>query len=278
MTNMGGRFESHLREIALECLFSELKGKLGQKNALEDLHHLADANGTREKVNLAANYEEKVIAATRYIHGQRTIDKNIIKALEGVASQEHLLELESNIGRAGTLVARRVWGIFFSEKNREKWIRYLSRKYEINEEEARFIMARVCYLPASKRKPEDTYWTLSGENLVHTEFGNHQEDVRHMAEEEGFDITDYYESIRNEFPPKVLEGLNKVEDFRRGYELNPELVRILKEVGIPDNFGLNGLTPKEWQDYGAVRKTQEEFKEAYEKFRDHMLDLFSEVS
>lgn len=49
-------------------------------------------------------------------------------------------------------------------------------------------------------------------------------------------------------------------------------------VGIPDNFGLNGLTPEDWQDYGAVRKIQEEFKEAYEKFRDHMLDLFSEVS
>lgn len=41
---------------------------------------------------------------------------------------------------------------------------------------------------------------------------------------------------------------------------------------------MNGLTPEEWQDYGAVRKTQEEFKEAYEKFRDHMLDLLSEAS
>lgn len=55
-----------------------------------------------------------------------------------------------------------------------------------------------------------------------------------MAEEKDFDITNYYESIGNEFPSQALAVLNKIEDFRRGYEINPELEGILKEVGIPE--------------------------------------------
>ncbi len=77
MTNMGGRLESHLREVKLEELFQELKRKMGEKKAIEKLERLSEANGTKDKVSPAKTYEEKVLAATRYAHGQKTLDDAI---------------------------------------------------------------------------------------------------------------------------------------------------------------------------------------------------------
>jgi hypothetical protein len=175
-------------------------------------------------------------------------------------------------------VARRVWGIFFSEQNRGKWLDYLGRKYQLTQVQARLVLERVCYLPASKRKPQDTYWTLTGTNMVHTEFPNHQENVRKMAEGEGFQLSDYVESIQGEFPPEVVKKLNTIPDFRKGYELNAELTRVLREVGIAGEFGTGGHTPEQWPDFGPVQKTSAEFKAAYDKFRDDMLGLFRAVT
>jgi hypothetical protein len=273
MTNMGGRFESHLREVKLEGLFAELKRKLGEAEALTRVNQLAAANGTKPKVDAAKGYESKAVAATRF-GSQRTIDANVITALTGVASEEELKSWEDVIGKSGTLVARRVWGIFFSEQNRGKWLDYLVRKYQLTQAQARLVLERVCYLPASKRKPQDTYWTLTGTNMVHTEFPNHQENVRKMAEGEGFQLSDYVESIQGEFPPEVVKKLNTIPDFRKGYELNAELTRVLREVGIAGSFGTGGHTPEQWPDFGPVQKTSAEFKAAYDKFRDDILSLF----
>lgn len=277
MTNMGGRFESHLREVKLEGLFAELKRKLGEAEALARVNQLATANGTKPKVDAARGYEAKVVAATRF-GSQRTIDANVTAALKGVASEEDLKGWEDVIGKSGTLVARRVWGIFFSGANRGKWLDYLCRKYQVSQAQARVILERVCYLPASKRKPLDTYWTLTGTNMVHTEFPNHQENVRKTAEAEGFQLADYVESIQGEFPPDVVKTLNTIPDFRKGYELNAELTRVLREVGIAGDFGMGGHTPEQWPDFGPVQKTSAEFKAAYDKFRDDMLGLFKTVT
>ncbi len=273
MTNMGGRFESHLREVELEELFGELKKKLGEAEALKRLEQLAAANGTKPKVDAAKGYEAKVVAATRF-GSQRTIDANIIAALEGVASAEELKSWENAIGKSGTLVARRVWGIFFSEMNREKWVDYLCRKHQLSREQAKLIFSRVCYLPASKRKPQDTYWTLTGSNMVHTEFPNHQENVRKIAEDPGFNLGDCVESITGQFPQEVVDKLNAIPDFRKGYELNAELNRTLREAGIGGDFGSGGHKPDQWPDFGSVQKTLTEFKGAYDKFRDDILGLF----
>ncbi len=273
MTNMGGRFESHLREVKLEELFAELKKKLGEAEALKRVEQLAAVNGTKPKVDAAKGYEAKVVAATRF-GNQRTIDANVIAALQDVASEQELRTWEDVIGKSGTLVARRVWGIFFSEGNREKWVDYLCRKHQLTREQAKLIFSRVCYLPASKRKPQDTYWTLAGANMVHTEFPNHQENVRKMAEDAGFNLADYVESITGQFPQEVVDKLNTIPDFRKGYELNPELNRILREARIEGNFGTGGHTPEQWPDFGSVQKTLAEFKGAYDKFRDDMLGLF----
>lgn len=273
MTNMGGRFESHLREVKLEQLFTQLKQKVGEAKAMEKVDQLAAANGTKPKVDAAKGYEAKIVAATRF-GTQRTIDGNVIAALADVASEAELKTWEDVLGKSGTLVARRAWGIFWSEQNRPKWVGYLAKKHAITPEQATLILSRVCYLPASKRKPQDTYWTLTGTCMVHTEFPNHQENVRKMAEDPAFTLREYAESITQQFSPEVLEKLNTIPDFRKGYELNPELNRILREAGITGDFGSGGHTPEQWPDFGSVVKTVAEFKAAYDKFRDDMLGLF----
>ena len=273
MTNMGGRFESHLREVKLEQLFSRLKQQVGEARAMEKVSQLAAANGTKPKVDAAKGYEAKVVAATRF-GTQRTIDGNVIAALADVAPEAELKTWEDVLGKSGTLVARRAWGIFWSEQNRGKWVEYLTKKHGISAAQATLILSRVCYLPASKRKPQDTYWTLTGTCMVHTEFPNHQENVRKLAEDPGFKLAEYAESITHQFPPEVLEKLNTIPDFRKGYELNPGLNRILREATIAGDFGSGGHTPEQWPEFGSVQKTVAEFKAAYDKFRDDMLGLF----
>lgn len=271
MTNMGGRLESHLREVKLEGLFQELRRKIGEAKATEKIIQLSEKNGTKEKVMKAKTYEERVLASTRYANGQKKIDEPIYEALKEVSSKETLQNWEEAIAKSGTLVARRVWWIFFSDANRSRWVTYLMKQYGLSENQARFIMDRIHYLPASKRKPFDTYWTLSSRNLVHTEFPDHQENVRRMAEGFSFNLRDYEESIVHAFPVETFEPLNELEDFRKAFEINPELAEILTGVGISGDFGSKGLLPSEWPEFGAVQKTLAEFKNAYDNFQKEMV-------
>jgi hypothetical protein len=273
MTNMGGRFESHLREDALLRYFIGLKNKIGEKKTVLRLQSLAKALGAEAKVNAAATFEEKVFQATAYNSGLREINEHLIKALSGVADKKELEQLEADLQKSGTLVARRVWHIFFSDKNREKWIRYLCDAYDLIDFQARFIMNRINYLPASKRRPMDTYWTLTANNMVHTEFGNHQENVLQTARQKDFDLADYVESIRDDFGPEVVERLSRLPDFLVGYETNAELNQILKQAGIKGDFGARGHKPAQWGAFGSVRKTSGEFMNAYNKFKENMLGL-----
>ena len=110
--------------------------------------------------------------------------------------------------------------------------------------------------------------------MVHTEFPDHQENVRRMAESEGFTSSDHFDSITAQFPTEVLERLNTMPDFRKSYEVNAEITQVLREAGIAGDFGTGGLTPAQWPAYGPVQKTSAEFKAAYDKFRDDMLGLF----
>jgi hypothetical protein len=273
MTNMGGRLESHLREVKLEEFFQELRHRMGEEKATEKIRRLSEKNGTRERVLKAKSYEEKVRAATQFAHGQKKIDEPIFKALREVASQESLLSWEEAIGKSGAFVARRVWSVFFSETNRGKWIAYLTKRHPLTPEQARFIMNRIYYLPASKRKPLDTYWTLSSQNFVHTEFPDHQENVRRMGEVQSFNLKEFEESISHNFSPEVLEQLIQIEDFRKAYQINSELAEIFREIGISGDFGLEGLNPQDWPQFGPVRKTLAEFKSAYDTFQQEMVSI-----
>ena len=277
MTNMGGRLESHLREVKLEEFFQELKRKIGEEKANEKIIHLSEANGTKEKVIKTKTYEEKVWVATRFAHGQKKIDDPVYEALKEVTSKESLQNWEDAIGKSGTLVARRVWWIFFSEPNRDRWVTWLMKKNSLTQDQARFVLDRIHYLPASKRKPFDTYWTLSSHNLVHTEFPDHQENVRKMAEGSQFNLKEYEESIKQSFPKEALEQLNQIEDFQKAFEINPELEAIFKEVGISGDFGSKGLIPSEWPEFGPVQKTLVEFKNAYDNFQNEMVSALQEL-
>jgi hypothetical protein len=276
VTNMGGRLECHLREVKLEELFQELREKIGEEKAFKIIDQLSEENGTKDKVSKAKTYEEKVLAATRFAH-QKTINEPIYEALKEVASRESFQNWEEVIAKSGTFVARRVWGIFFSEKNRGLWVSYLMKKNGITQDQANLILDRIHYLPASKRKPFDTYWTLSSRNLVHTEFPDHQENVRKMAEDLKFNLKEYEESISNIFPPMVLKQLNEMEDFRKAYEINSELVEIFRDAGVMEDFGLGGLKPLDWPQFGPVQKTLSEFKSAYDTFQKEMVSVFQKI-
>jgi hypothetical protein len=277
MTNMGGRLESHLREVKLEELFQELGKKIDEERAIQKIVILSEANGRKEKVSRAKTYEEKVWAATRFAHGQRRIDEPIFEALREVASKESLQSWEEAINKSGTFVARRVWSIFFSETNREKWIAYLMKKHHLTHHQARLLMNRIYYLPASKRKPFDTYWTLSSRNLVHTEFPDHQDNVRRMAEKPQFNLREYEDSISHAFPYGVLEQLNQMDDFRKAFEINSELAEIFRAVGISDDFGSKGLNPEDWPAFGPVQKTLSEFRSAYDAFQQEMVSILQKL-
>ena len=270
MTNMGGRLESHLREVKLEELFQEMKKKVGEQKAIEKVEQLAGANGTKDKVAKASIYQEKVVAATRFAN-QRTIDEPVCEALEDVASKQDLLDWEEAISRSGTFVARRVWSIFFSPRNRPHWTRYLRKKYGVTQAQAKLILDRIHYLPASKRKPFDTYWTLASKNMVHTEFPDHQENVRILSETPHFRLKEYESSISKTFPPQFLQRLRQIEDFCKAYDINPELAGIFKSAGIVGDFGKEGLKPEEWPEFGPVQKTLAEFKAAYDNFQKEIV-------
>jgi hypothetical protein len=151
------------------------------------------------------------------------------------------------------------------------------KTYGLTREQAHFILDRIHYLPASKRKPFDTYWTLSSHNLVHTEFPDHQENVRKMSAAPQFNLEEYGESISHTFPEGILEQLNQIDDFRKAFEINSELAERFKEVGISEEMGLKGLTPSEWPEFGPVQKTLAEFKNAYDSFQKEMVTILQKI-
>lgn len=97
-----------------------------------------------------------------------------------------------------------------------------------------------------------------------------------MAEESQFNLEDCQESISKTFSPEILEQLNQMEDFRKAYEINPELKEIFREVGILEDLGLGGLMPSEWAEFGPVQKTLAEFKSAYDTFQKEMVSILQE--
>ena len=94
-----------------------------------------------------------------------------------------------------------------------------------------------------------------------------------MAEDSKFSLKDYDESIRHVFPSTILERLNQMEDFRKAYEINPELAEIFTAVGILEDFGLKGLKPSDWSEFGPVQKTLSEFKAAYDTFQNRIVEI-----
>ena len=271
-TNMGGRFVSHLREVAAEQMFVAAAAGAGQEETqalLDELARSLDviASIGKDSTSVSVPAKARAVCAYQYL---KSLDHPIMMkaaALSGRTPAE-INQLEDDLKKAGTLVTRRVYWLFFAPENRPKWIDYLSQAYGLAENQAKWILESMDVLPASKRIPDDTLHALGKANMCHTEFPNHQRAVQLTAEKDGFSLQDYEESVLTSYDPEVALRLRKLPDFCRGYDLTPPLKDFLiQAVGLAVNdWHTRGVQPSEWPEFGAVRKTSAEFKSAYDRF------------
>jgi len=283
-TNMGGRLESHIRETEAERVLNAILEDTPDKETI--LRKLAQGLGALEELDKTASLEEKVriVCSSRYL--KTLTDRAFVDALTaaevGEASSEETLrslaELEEAIGYAGTLVAQRVYRIFFSRENLDKWLTHIRREFGVSEVGAREIMDKIDILPASKRKPSDTFLTLARRNMTNTEFPNHQSNVLRASRQEGFDPRRYEDAIMRDPDPDILRKLSSIQDFRKAYEVTPELMEKFRSVGIEGELGDGGLGPDEWSSFGPVVKTMAEFRAAHDRFKRATIDFVREVA
>lgn len=295
-TNMGGRLEDHLREVIVSTLiWRALENATDKEDALLELSkaygkHFKKGEVWEEETGWGYRYraktlDEKVTLLSFRSFIRRLTKKEFIEFLlkydvyERLEDAERdLEELEEAVGLSGTLVAQRVWRIFFSEENRGKWIAWLMRKYALEYWEAERILSSIDVLPASKRKAMDTYLTLAGNNMTNTEFPNHQLNVHKKFMEKDFKLEEYRESIMLSHDRKLIERLYEYEDFIKAYEVTPELIEVFREVGIStEELGDRGLKPEEWGEFGSAVKTMKGFTEAYNRFREMCIEVAKEI-
>lgn len=286
-TNMGGRLESHLREVEAQRILLKAIERSGNGEAM--LRRLAQALGAGAEMDKAQSLTEKVrvLCSSKYLKSltDRAFGETVARTDEEAGggrkradaiSLSQLAETEEAIGYAGTLVARKVYDIFFSPKNRAKWIAHIRKQLDLTKGEADEIMDKIDVLPASKRKPEDTYLTLAQGNVTNTEFPNHQQDVLVASRREDFKLHEFKNSIAKRPPRRILERLLRIEDFRRAYELPTELVEELHRVGINAKSHEGALRRDEWSKFGPVVKTMNEFRSAYDVFKKAAMGIVIE--
>ena len=272
-TNMGGRFASHLREVEAERIFMAA----GETKGGELLGALAADNGAADPGGSVAE-RAQVICAFKLLPSLE--NPHVIAAVEAAGqSAESVAVMEADIKKSGTLVARRVYWVFFAPENRPKWVAWLQKQYGVSEEQAMWIVASMDVLPASKRIPEDTLHALGEANFTHTEFPNHQRAVQMVSEQDGFNLSDFRESILDTYDPGVSQRLYELPDYQRGYDLTPELKAFLQdEVGVDvGSWQTRGMQPGEWPGFGSVQKTGGEFRAAYDAFASLCVSLAKEV-
>lgn len=282
-TNMGGRLESHLRDLEAERLLTEALGKA--KNRDKSLRELAQTLGATEELQELSSFKEKVGVVSSYKYLKSLTHPDLVEVIAGARIRGYSKEkasaflgnLECDIGYAGTLVAQKVYRIFFSQENKAKWASYLEKQFGVPTTKAEEIMDKIDLLPASKRKPNDTYFTLARKNMTNTEFPNHQQSVLEASYQKEFSLSDFEDAILGDHDPKILSRLLKLPDFRKAYELTPELEEKLGRVGIRDDFGEGGLEVDEWPTFGSVIKTMTEFTDAYNTFREKTIEFVRRV-
>ncbi|MDP6776644.1 MAG: transaldolase family protein [Candidatus Latescibacteria bacterium] len=282
-TNMGGRFVSHLREVEAEKLFAAVAEKAGEDRAAELLAKLAGDVGvddeTKEKA-ASGSVAEKAEAYCAYKFLKTLDHPTILEAAEAAGqSKEAVQVLEQDLQKGGSLVARRVYWVFYSPENRPKWVAYLQKEYGVPEDQAKWILESMDVLPASKRIPEDSFHTLSATNMCNTEFPNHSRAVQLASEEADFDLSDFKEAVLDEYEPGVAQRLRELPDYCKGYDLTPGLKEFLTdEVGIDvGSWQTRGLEPADWPGYGSCIKTGGEFRDAYDTFAAKCVDVAKEL-
>jgi hypothetical protein len=283
-TNMGGRFVSHLREVVAEQLFLRVAEKGGQAEAHELLNVLAralqvDAATLQSLANVTLAEKAQKICSFKYL---KTLDQPDFLKAANVAGLDsnRLRQLEDDLRKAGTLVARRVHGVFYSQKNRSKWVSHLQKAFDLPKDQATEVLDSMDVLPASKRIPEDTFHALGSRNMCHTEFPNQARAVQLKSEQAGFRLEDFRESVAASYEAAVVERLSAYPDFCLGYSLTPELKHLLRKVGLAEveSWAVDGIGQEGWPRFGPVVKTSEEFCAAYVAFRAKCVSIAREVS
>lgn len=273
-TNMGGRFASHLREVEVERIFMAA----GDAKGGELLTALAADNGAADPGGSVAD-RAKVIGTFKLLPSLE--NPHVIAAAEAAGqSAESIAVMEADIKKSGTLVARRVYWVFYAPENQPKWVAWLQQQYGVTEEQATWILGSMDVLPASKRIPEDTLHALGKTNFTHTEFPNHQRAVQMVSEQDGFKLEDFRESILDTYEPGVSERLYELADYQRGYDLTPELKTFIgDEVGVDvASWQTRGMQPGEWPSFGSVQKTGGEFRAAYDAFANLCVSIAKDIS
>jgi hypothetical protein len=279
---MGGRFSSHLREIEAERIFKAAAAKAGDDKANAILDTLAADlkvdEGTLGKVK-GKPVAERAEAICAYKFMKALDNARVIEAAEAAGeSAESVKVMESDLKKAGTLVARRVYWIFFAPENRPKWVSFLSKEHGLSEAQAEWILNSMDVLPASKRIPEDTLEALGKTNMCHTEFPNHSRAVQMRSEEPGFKLEDLRESVLDSYDPGVSERLYEMADYQRGFDLTPELKSFLEKVGVDvASMKTRGMQPGDWPGFGSVMKTSGEFRAAYDAFAAKCVGIAKEA-
>jgi Transaldolase/Fructose-6-phosphate aldolase len=282
-TNMGGRFVSHLREVVAEQLFLRVAGKVGQAQVHELLNALARELQVDEATLQSlsnATLAEKVqkICSFKYLKTLGQPDFLRVADLAGFdANRVH--QLEDDLRKAGTLVARRVHGVFYSQKNRSKWVSHLQKAFDLPKDRATEVLDSMDVLPASKRIPEDTFHALGSRNMCHTEFPNQARAVQLKSEQAGFRLEEFRESVAASYEAAVVERLSAYPDFCLGYSLTAELKHLLMKVGLDEaeSWAVDGIEQEGWPRFGPVVKTSEEFRAAYVAFRAKCVSIAREV-
>ena len=280
-TNMGGRLESHLRDLESEKIFREALEKVDDPAGLVD--ETAEGMGIDDPSLDSMEKKLSAICSYKYLKSLNT--PAYVEAIKksGVRggpeeTEKFLADLEKDIGYSGTLVCQRVYWTFFSDENRTRWLDYLQSKFELTPEQASDIMGKIDMLPASKRKPMDTYLTLANRNMTNTEFPNHQYNVLKTSREEGFDLSSFEDAVLMEHDPGYAERLLNFEDFKKAYQLNAAAYGELKEAGLEPDFGDGGMEAEDWSSFGSVVKTMTEFKTAYDAFKTRTVDFVKKVA
>ena len=279
-TNMGGRLVSHLREVEAEKLFEQVATKLGEERASDHVMTLARTlNVDRATLDQSASgsFVERVRTVCSFKFLKSLAHKAVIEVVEAAGMDTKEVEqLEQDLRKAGTLVARRVYRVFYAPENRTRWVAYLANRYGLKAEQAESVLSSMDVLPASKRIPEDTYHTLGYPNFCNTEFPNHARAVQLMAENEGFRLESFRDAIFHTYDAGVVERLNKIPDFQLAYELTPKMRDfLLGDVGIEEvkEWGTGGIAPQGWKDFGSVKKTVSEFRAAYDAFVEKCMGI-----
>ena len=280
-TNMGGRFVSHLRDVEAERIFVDIARRVGEGKASELLLRLAKGLGLPDqevdRVRKTSGIAQKTEIVCAFKNLKTLTHEAFLGAVvEGGMNRAEIEQLEADLKKAGTLVARRVYWVFYEKRNHGRWVAWLQRQYKIRRPEAVSVIDSMDVLPASKRVPEDTYDTLGTPSMCNTEFPNHARAVQLYSETDNFDLNSFRNAVKSPADSQLVDRLMKIHDFVRGYESTKAISAELVRVGIladAQELGFGGIPEDEWQDFGAVKKTMAEFRDAYEKFLARCVDL-----